>query len=53
MPAQAHSRRMGLKKARDIAEIEKMTVLLREKNISSFIFTWKPRLDFMLKTEKK
>lgn len=34
-----------------VAEMGKLIALIKENNVSSFVFSWKPLLDFMLKTE--
>lgn len=35
----------------ELLEVAKVAVLIKEKNLFSFVSTWKPRLDFLLDTE--
>lgn len=37
----------------ELAEMAKLTSLIREKTISTYIADWKPLMDFLHKTEKK
>lgn len=37
----------------DLEEMGKLAALLKEKTLSSFVFTWKPLLDFLLDIKKK
>lgn len=39
-------------KLMELAEMVKLTTLLKEKTLSSFVFMWKPILDFLLETER-
>lgn len=41
-----------IEKAKELAEMAKLIYLIKEK-WSNFVSTWKPLVDFMLKTEKK
>lgn len=42
-----------MEEVRELAEMEKIIVSVREKNRSSWVSTWKPFLGFMLEAEKK
>lgn len=37
----------------DLEEMGKSAALIKEKTLSSFVFTWKPLLDFLLDIKRK
>lgn len=42
-----------LEKLMELAEMTKLTALIKEKKASNFISSWKPLLDIVLEIEKK
>lgn len=42
-----------MEKGTELVEIVQLTVFIKKKNLSSFVCTWKPLLDFLLGTDNE